>query len=145
VANTAAELLWIQTLLWDLGIKLPSPPKLWCYNIGATYLSVNPVFHARAKHVEIDFHYVRELVAAKSLEILFIPSFNHLADVLTKPLVSKRFHLLCFNFNVRSPPLNLREGINAHKTSTISNLLCNDQVKSKCPSEPHDKHSNDKA
>jgi hypothetical protein len=121
VVNTAAELVWIQSLLRDLGINLPSPPKLWCDNIGATYLSVNLIFNARTKHLEIDFHFVRELVAAKSLEILFIPSFDQLADVLTKPLVSKRFHLLCFKLNVRSPPLNLREGINAHKTSTMSN------------------------
>jgi hypothetical protein len=49
VANTAAKLLWIQSLLRDLELKLPSRPKIWCDNIGATYLFVNPVFHARTK------------------------------------------------------------------------------------------------
>jgi len=91
-------------------LKLSSPSKLWCDNIGATYLSVNPVFHAFTKHVEIEFHFVQELVAVKSLEILFIPSSDQLADVLSNPLVSKRFHLLCFKLNVRSPSLNLQEG-----------------------------------
>jgi len=120
VANTATELLWIQSLLRDLGLQLHYPPKLWCDNIGATYLSINPV---RTKHVAIDFHFVRELVAAKSLEILFIPSFDQLADVLTRPLVSKRFHLLSSELNVRSPPLNLREGIKAQHTTNVSQLL----------------------
>jgi hypothetical protein len=116
VANTTAELLWIRALLLDLGIGLSSTPTLWCDNIGATYMSVNPVFHARTKHVEIDFHFVRDHVADKSLNIRFIPSSDQLADVLTKPLVSNRFQLLCSKLNVSSPSLILREGINTTHT-----------------------------
>jgi hypothetical protein len=73
---------------------------------------VNLVFHARTNHVEIDFHFVRDRVADKSLDNRFIPSLDQLADVLTKPLVSTRFQQLCFKLNVRSPSLILREGIN---------------------------------
>jgi hypothetical protein len=84
VANTTAELLWIQALLHELSIFLSSPPKLWCDNIGTTYMLVNLVFHTCTKHVEIGFHFVRDSVADKSLEILFIPSSDQLADVLSK-------------------------------------------------------------
>jgi hypothetical protein len=73
--------------------------------------------------VEIDFPFVQELVAAKSLEILFILSSDQLADVPTKPLVSKRFHLLSSKLNVCSPPLNLREGINTHYNSEVNQQL----------------------
>ncbi|GJV46418.1 tocopherol cyclase [Tanacetum coccineum] len=55
-----AELTWLQALLNELGIRSSSTPILWCDNLGATYLSANPIFHARTKHVEIDYHFVRE-------------------------------------------------------------------------------------
>jgi hypothetical protein len=43
-------------MLRDLGVYLPLPPTLWCDNIGATYLSANPAFYTRTKHIEIDFY-----------------------------------------------------------------------------------------
>jgi hypothetical protein len=60
--------MWIQTLLQELGIPSPPMEKIWCDNIGAKYLSVNPDFYARIKHIEIDYHFVRELVTRKLLE-----------------------------------------------------------------------------
>jgi len=70
----------IQTLLYELGVKTPQAARFWCDNIGATYLSANPVFHARTKHIEVDFHFVRERVARKLLDIRFIPTGDQLAD-----------------------------------------------------------------
>jgi hypothetical protein len=61
--------MWLQSLLKELKIPHPPATRLWCDNLGATYLSVNPVFHARMKHIEVDFHFVRECVARKLLEI----------------------------------------------------------------------------
>jgi hypothetical protein len=65
LATTAAKLIWLQFMLCDLGFYLSSPPTLQCDNIGATYLFANPTFHARTKHIEIDFHFVRDKVASK--------------------------------------------------------------------------------
>jgi len=119
-ANTAAEVIWIRSLLKELGLTLSTLPKIWCDNIGATYLSINPIFHARTKHVAIDFHFVLEMVAPKNLKILFVPSDDQLVDVLTKPLVSRRFHHLSYKLNIRALPLNLREDINAQHTPNSS-------------------------
>lgn len=72
VANATVETMWIQTLLYELGIDVPRTAKLWCDNIGAKYLSANPVFHARTKHIEVGYHFVRERVAKKLLHIEYI-------------------------------------------------------------------------
>ena len=116
IANATAELLWIQSLQRDLHVSLSHPPVLWCDNIGATYLTANPVLHARTKHVEIGFHFVRDRVANKTLDVRFISGKDQLANVLTKPLVASRFYWLISKLNVCSPLLNLREDINAEIT-----------------------------
>lgn len=67
VANISCELLWIQSLLKEFAIFLSKPPILWCDNLSVTYLSVNPMLYARTKHVKLDYHFVRKMVAAKTL------------------------------------------------------------------------------
>ena len=88
LANTTAELIWLQSLLRELDLFLPNLPILWCDNIGATYLSANPMFHARTKHMEIDYHFVHEKVALRDLDVRFLSSKDQLVDALTKPLSS---------------------------------------------------------
>jgi hypothetical protein len=72
IANVTAELMWVQSLLRELKVPHPPTAKIWCDNIGATYSAANPMFHGRMKHVEIDFHFVREKVARKLLDAKLI-------------------------------------------------------------------------
>jgi histone deacetylase 1/2 len=100
LANATAELIWVQSLLQQLGVSQQRPPVLWCDNIGATYLSSNPLFHARTKHIEVDYHFVRERVAQKRLHIKFILSKDQLADIFTKPLPLPLFEAFRRNLNL---------------------------------------------
>lgn len=102
VANATAELIWVEVLLRELGISQPRPPSLWCDNIGATYLSANPIFHRQTKHVEVDYHFVRERVASRQLEVRFISSKDQIADIMTKPLPSTAFTQIRHNLNLVS-------------------------------------------
>lgn len=86
MANATGELIWMESLLGELGVRLPQPPILWCDNLGATYLFANLVFHARTKHIEIDFHFVREQVMKKQLQVKFISTHDQIADGFTKTL-----------------------------------------------------------
>ena len=91
LAIGAAELAWIRMLLCDFGVILPSLPVIWCDNTSAIALASNPVFHARTKHVEVDYHFVRERVVRGDLRVLFISTNDQLADLLTKALPAPRF------------------------------------------------------
>jgi histone deacetylase 1/2 len=93
-------LIWVEALLKELGIRLRQRPCIWCDNLGATYLSANPVFHARTKHIEIDFHFVRERVANKMLDVRFISSKDQLADGFTKALPVKLLDAFRTNLNL---------------------------------------------
>ena len=105
LADGIAEILWIRALLSDLHFSSDPMTILWCDNLGATYLSVNPIFHARTKHVEVDYHFVRDRVAKKEIVVRFISSQDQLANVLTKPLPHAPFTYFRSKLHVDSPPL----------------------------------------
>jgi hypothetical protein len=101
VANATAEIMWIQTLLKEIGIQAPPAARLWCDNLGAKYLSSNPVFHARTKHIEVDYHFVRERVMKILLQIDFIPTGDQVADGFTKAISVRQLENFEHNLNLR--------------------------------------------
>jgi len=100
VADATAEVMWIQTLLRELNINSPKAAKLWCDNIGAKYLSANPVFHARTKYIEVDYHFVRERVARRLLDIEFVSLGDQNADGFTKALSVQLLENVKHNLNM---------------------------------------------
>jgi hypothetical protein len=101
MANATAEIMWVQTLLQELEVRAPTSARLWCDNIGATYLSANPVFHARTKHIEVDFHFVRERVAQRLLQIRLVSTNDQVADGFTKALPVRRLEVFRNNLNLQ--------------------------------------------
>jgi hypothetical protein len=102
LANATAEIMWVQSLLQELKIRAPRTAKIWCDNIGAKYLSANPVFHGRTKHIEIDYHFVRERVAHKQLEVEFVSTKDQVADGMTKALPIRQMEIFRYNLNLAS-------------------------------------------
>ena len=67
----------------DLYIPIAHTPIIWCDNIGAISLTSNLVFHARTKHIEIDYHYIQERVMRKELVVRFVSTIDQLANIFT--------------------------------------------------------------
>ncbi|RVW13767.1 Retrovirus-related Pol polyprotein from transposon RE1 [Vitis vinifera] len=91
LANAAAELTWIQSLLKELLFPIFSPLFLYCDNLNTTYLAANLVLHSWAKHVEIDYHFIRERVLQEIVDVRFLPFEDQVANILTKALSAQHF------------------------------------------------------
>lgn len=99
----ASEVLWIRFVLHELALTPSSVPTLWCDNQSVAALACNPKFQSRAKHIELDVHFIREKVAANSLQVQYISSFEQPADLLMKALSHRSFYYLSNKLNLVLP------------------------------------------
>ncbi|GKV43245.1 hypothetical protein SLEP1_g50561 [Rubroshorea leprosula] len=120
LASVASELVWVRNLLSKLGVSGLGSPALFCDNIGATYLSLNPVPHSRMKHIAVDLHFVRDLVEKNVLHVSHISSHDQLADGLTKALSTARFSSLRSKIGVADGTSILRGRVKATASPVVT-------------------------
>ena len=109
LAHTSAELIWLCSLLHELHLSLPTCLILWVDNQSAAAMTHNPIFHARFKHTEIDYHFLPEqLVAGTSLNVQNVPTLDQVVDALTKALSADCFLYLKDKLRVVTSPFRLR-------------------------------------
>ena len=111
MALVTAEVYWLRMLFKELAIGLLHTPTIWCDNIGAIALASNPVFHARTKHVEIDYHFIREKVCNNDVKVQHVSTVDQIADVFTKGQTAQRFQYLTNKLMVCQNPINSRGGV----------------------------------
>lgn len=83
---TTSEVIWVIGLLEDLSVHQNGPVKVHCDSKAAIHIAVNPMFHERMKHLEIDCHFVRENVTQGVIILQHVRSKNQEADLLTKAI-----------------------------------------------------------
>jgi hypothetical protein len=92
LCNTAKEAVWIRNLLQHIGrgqyAGKEQATLIYGDNQGALRLVANPEFHARSKHIDVQYHYIRELLQAGTIRTEYIRTTEMAADCLTKPLKS---------------------------------------------------------
>ena len=96
VALSAAsqEAMWLQQLVSDLINQRVQQTTILENNQSTICLAKNPQVHGRTKHIDIKYHFVRDLVEAKRIKLIYCASENMVADMLTKGLSIKQFEKL---------------------------------------------------
>ena len=144
-----SEVVWLQNLLKAMGLQQQRTPLLLCDNLSAVCLTANPMFHKRTKHFDVDYHYVRERVALKALEVRHIPASLQLADVFTKSLSQDSFYRLRGKLRVSDPPTpSLRGCINqqgpitsTEAQSSVGDMKAHLQEATKSPTRSSSSHT----
>lgn len=95
VAATMAtqECIWLKRLIQEMFSALDYPIPIHCDNESAIKLAGNPVFHARTKHIETHYHFVREKVLAQDIQLQKIRTEDQVADIFTKALGKAKFEV----------------------------------------------------
>ena len=89
--HAAKELIWLRTFLGEVSSKFTQPTTLHCDNQGAIALSKDNKFHARTKHIDIRYHFIREAVENNKIHMSYISTDENVADIFTKPLARPKF------------------------------------------------------
>lgn len=80
----------MKSLLGELDIHI-GPFPIYGDNQGSIFIASNPVQERRSKHIDIRYHYVRDLVEDKEVEISFVDGNENPADMFTKNLAAPKF------------------------------------------------------
>ena len=90
LSDCSCQVVWMHTLQGKLGYN-SKPIPICRDNQGSIFISSNPITEKRSKHIDIRYHYIREVIARKPAEVYFIDGDNNPADLLTKNLGIVKF------------------------------------------------------
>ncbi len=85
-AHAAKEAIWLRQLLSELGLDVSSHTVLCIDNQSAIAIARNLEFHDHTKHIDVHYHFLRQVVKDKSIELSYTPTGDQVADILTKDL-----------------------------------------------------------
>lgn len=93
-AKATSQAIWLRRILEDIGEKQEEGTILYCDNKSAIAIAKNPVNHDRTKHISIKYHFIREAIGKKEVQLQYCRSNEQLADLLTKALPKEKFNCL---------------------------------------------------
>ncbi|MCO5614224.1 hypothetical protein L7F22_068504 [Adiantum nelumboides] len=90
-ALAACEESWSRVLMADFGFDNVDSVTIYCDNISSIMLAKNSVYHARTKHIEVHYHFIREKVLAGEIDLVYVKTNDQVADIFTKALGKEKF------------------------------------------------------
>ena len=97
---------------------MDAPVVIYCDNISSILLVNNPVYHARTKHIEVHYHFIREKVLAKEINLIHVSTKYQVVDIFTKALGTYKLKKFQKMFGVLEVDLSLKGSVeNSSSTS----------------------------
>lgn len=103
-ASCACQAVWLRRILENLNHASTGATVMYCDNSSTIKLSRNPVMHGRSKHIDVRFHFLRNLTQDGVVTLLHCRSQDQLADIMTKPLTRVVFEKLRMLMGVCQEP-----------------------------------------
>jgi hypothetical protein len=98
-----------------------APIVIYCDHINSILLANNLVYHARTKHIEVHYHFIREKVLAKEIDLIHVSTENQIADIFTKAVGTDKLRKFRKMFGVLEVDLSLRGSVeNSSSTNYVS-------------------------
>ena len=84
------EEVWLQRLCSGIGM-VQQAMGLDCDNQSAIFLARNPTYHSKTKHIDVQYHFVRDMVEENKVLLEKVDTLKNVADSLTKSLSTQNF------------------------------------------------------
>ncbi|KAG9450658.1 hypothetical protein H6P81_010623 [Aristolochia fimbriata] len=101
-ASCTCQAVWIRNIMKELHNDQEGPTPIYVDNKSAISLAKNPISHSRSKHIDTRYHFIREQVKAKVVELIYCRSEDQVADIFTKPLKTDAFKKFRDRLGMRS-------------------------------------------
>jgi transposase InsO family protein len=114
LSDCIKECVWMRLLLKGLDQEQSGPTVVYEDNQGTMALAKNVGYQARTKHIDIRYHFIREKLVSRAVELVYVESKNQAADFLTKALSSKTLRYLmdrCGIASVRRDDMQVSGGV----------------------------------
>ncbi len=87
---------------------MDAPVVIYCDNISSILFINNPVYHARTKHIEVHYHFIREKIIAKEIDLIHVSTEDQVANIFTKALGTNKLRKFRKMLSVLEVDLSLR-------------------------------------
>jgi len=91
--SSCSQLVWMKQMLKKYNVE-QDVLTLYCVNLSAINISKNPIQHSRTKHIDIQHHFIRDLVEEKIVTLEHVDTEEQLANIFTQALDAKQFEKL---------------------------------------------------
>lgn len=103
MAFITSGLKWLKALLESLGVNHPYAINLFCDSQLTLHIPWNPVFNEHTKHIEVDYHYVCDVVRDGIIATYNVSTNEQLVDIFTKALEKQQFIYLFHKLRICDP------------------------------------------